>query len=297
MPTPRSTRWCFTINNWTPDHEVKLRALDIKYLVWGRETAPTTGTRHLQGFVIFNAPKRRGWLTENIGQAHFEPTRGTSTQAADYCKKDGDFEERGGLPNRGGQRTDIDNILQWLDEFIADNGRAPSAREVALVQPKAILRYRNFLELARLRAPPPVLRAGDPNDWQQPLIDAMDGDADDRSILFYVDPDGGKGKTWVQQYLVTKMPNEVQILGVGKRDDVAHAIDPNKSVFLLDVPRTQMEYLQYSILEMLKNRMVFSPKYNSEMKILVKTPHVVVFCNEHPDMGKMTQDRYIIHEL
>ena len=48
-----------------------------------------------------------------------------------------------------------------------------------------------------------------------------------------------------------------------------------------------MEFLQYQFMEMLKNRLVFSAKYGSEMHTLGATPHVVVFCTVAPDMSLM----------
>ena len=90
---------------------------------------------------------------------------------------------------------------------------------------------------------------------------------------------------------------ECQLLGPGKRDDLAHAVDERSRIFLFNVPRGQMEYLNYGLLEMLKDRMVLSPKYDSQMKILRHTPHVVVFSNEDPDDSKMTEDRYDITHI
>lgn len=112
--------------------------------------------------------------------------------------------------------------------------------------------------------------------------------------MFYVDPEGGKGKSWFQAWYLTKHPETTQVLSGGKRDDIAHSIDQSKSVFFFNIPRGGMEFLQYTILEQLKDQMVFSPKYNSQMKFLSKTPHVLVFCNEQPDLNKMTEDRYTI---
>lgn len=40
--------------------------------------------------------------------------------------------------------------------------------------------------------------------------------------------------------------------------------------------------------------MIFSPKYQSSVKIIAHKVHVVVFCNESPDYDKMTGDRYNI---
>lgn len=290
-----SRRWCFTLNNYTDEDKARLDSLECVYLVYGFEVAPTTGTPHLQGFVIFSAGKRLTFLKNALtDRFHFEAARGTSQQAADYCKKDGNFVERGVFPASAGKRTDIDAILGWLDDFIHDNGRSPSAREVAKLQPKALLKYRNFMELCRLKSPPIILRHGEPRPWQSDLSDELIADADDRSILFYVDEEGGKGKTWFQQWFLTMHPDDVQLLGVGPRADMAFAIDSDKRVFLINVPRLGMEFLQYSILEQLKDRMVFSTKYVSEMKVLKTNVHVVVFCNEQPDMSKLSADRVIV---
>jgi len=96
------------------------------------------------------------------------------------------------------------------------------------------------------------------------------------------------------QYWYSERPDDVQMLRVGKRDDFAYAIDPTKKLFVFDIPRGGMEYLQYTILEQLKDRVIFSPKYNSRTKIIRHKVHVVVFCNEDPDRNKMSRDCYYI---
>lgn len=297
--TARARRWCFTLNNPTAEQHDAITAFadTCVYLVFGRELAPTTGTPHLQGFFILPTQRSRRQILQVIAGLHLEPARGTSAQAADYCKKDGDFQEFGEFPDNQGKRNDIDLIIEWLDQFIADNGRAPTAREVAASQPKALLKYRNFMDLCRLRAPEPDLIQGTYGGWQEQLQQTLDGEADDRSIQFFVDAEGGKGKTWFQKKYWSDNKETVQLLGIGKIVDVAYAIDESKSVFLFNVPRGAMQYLQYTILEQLKDRMVFSTKYTSLMKILKKNPHVVVFCNEQPDMTKMSADRYEIINL
>ena len=105
------------------------------------------------------------------------------------------------------------------------------------------------------------------------------------------------GEKFFCRWMLTRHPEKVQILSVGKRDDIAHAIDVSKSIFLFNMPRGGMEYLQYTILEQLKDRIIFSPKYASCTKVLYYQPHVVVFSNEEPDMTKMSADRYIIRNL
>ena len=63
---------------------------------------------------------------------------------------------------------------------------------------------------------------------------------------------------------------------------------------LFNIPREGMEYLPYTALEMIKDKMIFSPKYNSHTKMFKKNNHVVAFCNETPDMSKMSADHYSI---
>ena len=50
----RHQGFCFTHNNWAPeDAATYKKAFDkgyLRWIIWGEETAPTTGTRHLQGF-------------------------------------------------------------------------------------------------------------------------------------------------------------------------------------------------------------------------------------------------------
>lgn len=298
LSSPKCRRWVFTLNNPTADHEQRLGDFGVnplvRYLVYGRESAPTTGTRHLQGFFILHSPQRRSFLVNHLFRAYFAPANGTSEQAASYCKKENDFEEFGSLPNEQGKRTDLQQCLEWLDDFITTSGRAPTEREVATFKPECLLRYRNFMRIAELRAPLPLIQQGEPSAWQRELEEELNSLPNDRSVLFYVDPDGGKGKTWFQQWYYTNHSDKTQLLGVGKRDDMAFAVDASKEVFLINVPRGGMEYLQYTILEQIKDRMVFSPKYETTMKIIKKKTHVVVFCNEMPDMDKMSDDRYDI---
>lgn len=302
MPQTSHRRYVFTLQNYTPAQVELIRAAanspHFIYVVFGREVAPTTGTPHLQGFfVLKNALTRSGALAHLGVQCHLEPARGTSVQAAQYCKKDGDFEEWGILPSQQGRRTDLEEVIEWIDAFGKENQRPPSAREIAEAQPTAFIRYRNVVELARHRCPVPILREGECRQWQQRLSDELDADPDDRTVVFYCDPIGGKGKTWFQQWYFSKAVDKVQLLGVGKRDDMAHSIDPVCRVFFINVPRGGMEYLQYTILEQLKDRMVYSPKYNSHMKALQTNCHVIVFCNEEPDRTKMSADRYVVRYL
>jgi len=293
-------RWVFTINNPTEEDNGRLRELGgnlvgagLAYLVYGREVGES-GTPHLQGYCIFLTRKRLAGVRSLISpRGHFEISRGTPTQASDYCKKGGDYDEYGDLPAKK-PKTGIPEFCDWLrnlDHF-------PGEREMANAFPNLWVRYQSKLtDLAVHIRPPVLLEDGEVRVWQRVLEEALAEEPDDRSILFYVDAEGGTGKSWFCRYMLTKYIEKVQLLSSGKRDDLAFCIDVTKSIFLFNVPRGGMEYLQYTILEQLKDRVVFSPKYYSQTKILQKKCHVVVFCNEAPDETKMSIDRYKIFNI
>lgn len=300
MVDTRSRRWVFTLNNPTDDEKAHiadhLSGVRTKYAVVGREVG-ASGTPHLQGFVIYHGPTRfnavRGFLG---GRCHLERARGTSAQARAYCQKDGDFDEYGQFPEAQGHRSDLDQLIEWADNFFEEEGRPATSPDIAKHKPQAYIKYPRFTRLCERRATKRALQFGEPQPWQSQLSNELLMDADDRTIKFYVDSDGGKGKTWFCRWFMTEYPDKVQVLSVGKRDDIAHAIDETKTIFLFNIPRNGLEFLNFSILESLKDRMVFSPKYNSGMKLFNKAVHVVVFTNEEPERT-LTDDRYEIVNL
>ncbi len=303
--------WCFTHNNYTePDltilrqygERIGQRDDSLVYLVYGREVGDG-GTPHLQGYLCFPSPKSfnqvRALFQPLSAAPHVEKSRGTPTQASTYCKKDNDFEEFGCLPAGHGRRTDLDRFIEWVPGQYESRGRPPSESECALAFPALFLRYRrNMLDLSTMLCPPPVFvpDGSELRDWQVELETSLDSEADDRTIRFYVDTDGGKGKSWFIRYYISKQ-KDAQLLGIGKRDDIAHMIDTSKRFFFFNIPRGSIEYLQYTVLEQLKDRMVVSPKYNSHVKVFPTNVHVVVMTNEEPDQSKMSADRYIITTL
>lgn len=114
----RGRHWVFTLNNYVESEVERLRALpcpeSVSYLVFGFEQGER-GTPHLQGFVSFSAVKRLSQVKETVGvRAHIEIARGTPEEAAEYCKKDGKFEERGSLPLGRGSRSDLDTLARSI---------------------------------------------------------------------------------------------------------------------------------------------------------------------------------------
>lgn len=114
----KGTRYCFTINNYDRLADVaRLKELRYKYIILGFETS-STGTPHIQGFVVLSKAQRTSELKKFMPRAHIEITVGSNQQAADYCKKEGDYWEDGTLPPPRGLATKIawDNILKNAEE-------------------------------------------------------------------------------------------------------------------------------------------------------------------------------------
>lgn len=107
---------CLTINNYDESDFTNLRNWDaISYAVLGREIAPTTGTPHIQGYLEFKSPKKFTTLKKMMPRARLVPRNGTAAQAAEYCKKDDNFEEWGQISHQG-KRSDIQTVRDMLNE-------------------------------------------------------------------------------------------------------------------------------------------------------------------------------------
>lgn len=112
-PTKRYRNAVFTLNNYTDDEVNQLREHKCSYLVFGFEIAPTTGTPHLQGYVEWQNAKQGSTIFKINPRIHWQKRIGTSTQAADYCKKEPGYFEKGECTKQG-QRTDLDEIVESI---------------------------------------------------------------------------------------------------------------------------------------------------------------------------------------
>ena len=149
MPSPvhRARGWCFTINNYDQGHEIILNTLQCRYIVYGREVGEL-GTPHLQGYVYFENKKTLAAAKRAIGgTGHLSIRRGTHEQARAYCKKDGNYVERGIAPidaqearERGGKAT----AAKWAE--IAKNAKLGLLDRVEIDHPKEYVLYNAKLQ-------------------------------------------------------------------------------------------------------------------------------------------------------
>lgn len=215
-----------------------------------------------------------------------------------YCKKGGDFDEFGNVDEaqtNQGKRSDWDRYREW----VISRDAFPSSAYIANEWTSMYGRYGNrMLEIRDLLYPEIPLEE-DPlrEGWQLDLAAELALPAvDDRKIIMYVDEVGNKGKTWfIRKYLTDH--KDGQMFSGGRRDDIAHAVDVSKRVFFFNIPKNQMEHFRTEVCEMIKDRLIFSPKYMSCLKRLRTKPHVVVFCNEFPAPGTYSADRLDLRVL
>lgn len=142
----RYRSWCFTINNHDDDDVIICDTIECTYIVYGEEIGDK-GTPHLQGYVEFKDAKTLTTLKKLLGKkAHLETRRGTPSQASEYCKKDGNFFERGDISDQG-KRNDLTDIAKCVrDEGIAG---------IVEKMPEQFIKYgRNIERLAELYLKP-----------------------------------------------------------------------------------------------------------------------------------------------
>lgn len=107
--------YCFTLNNYTDLEYTTITNIGCRYLCIGKEIGES-GTPHLQGYVYFDNPRAFKSVKKDLGErAHIEKAVGTPKQASDYCKKDGDYMEKGELPVQG-NRSDIETVRDLVKE-------------------------------------------------------------------------------------------------------------------------------------------------------------------------------------
>lgn len=141
MAEQRSKHWCFTVfvDSYDEAESLLQRARDkSEYLIFGREICPSTGRRHLQGYVAFKTRTKFSSCRNYIPGAHFERMRGSSAEAAEYCKKDGQYTEYGQLPSPTDAAGPFKSAISLAKEGKID--------EVADVYPGIYLRYKRTLE-------------------------------------------------------------------------------------------------------------------------------------------------------
>lgn len=155
----RARGYCFTINNPTGWDEAETEQLKeiAEYVVVGKEVG-SNGTPHLQGYVRFEHPVTFARVQRALSRAHVERQRGQPHEAADYCKKEGDYWEYGTVPRPAGSNTRD----KWRTVIqLAESGRLSEIKEQF---PSIYVLHLNRLLTIRRRAAR-ILSGALQNEW------------------------------------------------------------------------------------------------------------------------------------
>ncbi|UOF81474.1 rep protein [Circoviridae sp.] len=132
-------------------------------------------------------------------------------------------------------------------------------------------------------------------DWQKAVLEMIDQEPDDRTIIWIYEHEGNAGKTALAKYLaITRKALYVS----GKSNDIKYAVSEaeHKDIIILDVPRCNQDYISYEAIESVKNGIFFCGKYESK-QVIFNSPHLIVFSNEKPDTTKLSEDRWKIYKI
>lgn len=156
----RVSRFVFTLNNWTDEEYAKITedfALQTKWLMVAKETAPDTGTPHLQGACVLG----RQWAfsrlkaVPGLRRAHIEAMQGTPEDSVIYLSKEDEAPFVHGTMPKPGKRNDLrmatDRILAGAS--VRDLASDPEAATVVVKFHKGLTVLRSLAQPARTEAP------------------------------------------------------------------------------------------------------------------------------------------------
>jgi len=288
-----AVRSCFeeAKDNWISDK--------VDYVCFQLEACPTTGRLHWQMFIHCPKTIRRNalrLLLPALGQYVPQTTDGSPLENITYCTKD---ETRvdgpwiyGELPSMGRKETTAAVVA-----YFAENPDA-TVKEIASEFPVFAFHHYNKIEEMVCRAKRHKVDFDDfiLRDWQSAVVEQVEGEADDRHIIWVTDLVGNRGKSKLAKFLVhTK---DAVILS-GKLADMALVYKNNQApIVCFDVARAESNMVDhiYGFAEKLKNGELNSGKYQS-VSMSIKPPHVIIFSNKTWDRHRFSIDRVIEFDL
>lgn len=154
--------------------------------------------------------------------------------------------------------------------------------------PRFVHEYIRLVEASKMVSENLVPR----DNWQIILSEYLKQDADPRKVIWYYDVTGNSGKSYFSTHYREKTS---YLVTGGKNQDIYYAYNYEQVVFF-DLPRAKQDYVPYDVMEAFKNGYFLSTKYECK-PVRFAVPHVVVFANFYPDVSKLSQDRWEIHEI
>jgi len=138
-------------------------------------------------------------------------------------------------------------------------------------------------------------------EWEKDIIELLNKSPDKRSIYWFWEPIGCKGKTTFQKYIFSNYDECIVLSGKGSdmKNGIVDYLNTNKKlpkIILVNVPRSSQGFVSYTGLEEVKDMFFYSGKYEGGM-VCGACPHLLCFANEEPDFRKMSEDRFIVKNI
>ena len=137
--------------------------------------------------------------------------------------------------------------------------------------------------------------------WQRELEEELQGPADPRQVIVYVDPVGNRGKSFFKNTYCAKYPKTTLCYEEGRSADIKHVISHlgyEPRVIFLDLSRqvlnAKYDDVDYNLIETLKNRCFTSTKYGGSNICLRENVHFVIFSNHDLKWRNMSMDRWVV---
>jgi len=298
------TRWCFTLNNCdlNRDYEpvLSLPEFRIKRAIYGFEVAPTTGTKHLQGYVEYDRTRGLPWCKKVFPGAHWEAAKGNARSNYDYCSKDGEFKTLGEWESvlktkPGAEKRKAISTVDVLRGLLTDKAEDFKCTGCYLSRKKAF--DERIVELRQLRERNNRYERYSVcllSDWQYNMLARLFKQSN-RQITWVADVNGGIGKSFLAHFMEAVYQADL-FDGISATNDIAWMLSPTPEIIVFDVTRSDQSHFSYQALEANKNGFVQSKKYMG-IKRIFPPPLVIVFANFLPDRTKLSADRWDIHEI
>lgn len=274
MSMPRN--WCFTLfNEKKPFEELPEYA---NYVVYQQECCPSTGKLHYQGYINLVRGQRLSFLQKRIGNGvHLEVAKGDAKSNKSYCTKedtrvDGPW-EFGIIVEKGSNKRKI------LEQYQED------PEELRLADPA---KYRRCLALVTNKRFNDVEMPVFDRPWQVELSKLLESGSDDRTIIWVYGSKGNEGKSTYAKGLIQK--GWFYSRG-GKADDVKFQYLEHGGNAVFDIPRSCEDYINYALIEEIKDRIVISNKYEPVTVNYSEKVHVIVMANFYPLVEDLIDDR------
>lgn len=298
--------FCYTsykiINKEDYEKLVNDSSKNIRGILVGNEVCPKSNKKHQQSFIQMENKIRLNTMIKYMRKLlnikdesfHMESCKGSIQSNIDYCTKDGDYFMIGSFKSQG-RRSDLRGIMdkikngltkvELMEEFPEDyNKYIKFIGEYYMVcQRKLAEKYMsdNF-DKSKVEL----------NKYQVVIYDAI-CKQNDREITWIYDKIGGCGKTWLSKYLIVN-DSAVRYTN-GRSKDIAFMYNYEPMV-VFDYARKIDQWLNYEIIEDLKNGMLCSTKYVSEVKCFAP-PKIVIMANFLPDKSRLSADRWNIVDI